>query len=79
MHFGAKIKDSVGNAPSFSYHIQEFTMVVLRLRLSFAVDMPYLNPHWWQHEMLDASCGLDTFCFGRANDSETDTSVLSPL
>ena len=62
MHFGAKIKDSVGNAPSLSYHIQEFTMVVLRLRLSFAVDMPYLNPHWWQQEMLDASCSLDLSC-----------------
>jgi hypothetical protein len=79
VHFGAKIKDSVGNAPSLSYHIQEFTMVVLRLRLSFAVDMPYLNPHWWQQEMLDASCSLNTFCFGRTNDSKTDTSILSPL
>jgi hypothetical protein len=53
-------------------------MMVLELRLSFTVVMPHPSPHWSQQEMLDASCGLDTFCFRRPNDSKTDTSVLSP-
>jgi hypothetical protein len=40
--------------------------------------MPHPSPHSSQREMVDASCGLHTFYFRRANDSKTDTSILSP-
>lgn len=53
-------------------------MLVLKLRLSLAEDMPHPSPHWWQQEMFDASCGLDTFYFGRTNDNKTATSIFSP-
>jgi hypothetical protein len=53
-------------------------MMVLELRLSFTVVMPHPSPHWSQQEMLDASCGLDTFCFRRPNDSKTDTKRSLP-
>ena len=50
-------------------------MLVLKLRLSLAEDMPHPSPHWWQQEMFDASCGLDTFYFGRTNDNKTATII----
>jgi hypothetical protein len=53
-------------------------MLVLKLRLRLAENMPHPNSHWWQQEMFDASCGLDTFYFRRIDDNKTATSLLSP-
>jgi hypothetical protein len=52
-------------------------MPMLKLRLRLAENMPYPSPHWWQQEMFDASCCLDTFYFRRTDDNKTATSLLS--
>ncbi len=53
-------------------------MLVVKLRLSFAKAMPHPSPHWWQQEMCDGSCSLNTFYFRRTNENKTATSLLSP-